>query len=129
MRHSTRMLCSFAASFALAASAGCRSGHPLSPEEQQSRQVRILVRNNNFADMAVWAVGNGVPSRIGTVNGNSTGKFALNPSLYSATDFRVDATPIGGFGRASSGSLVVLRGQVIIFTIEPDLGLSHGIIQ
>jgi hypothetical protein len=129
MRQSMRMLCSFSASLALVASAGCRSGHPLTPEEVQSQQLHVLVENHNYADMAVWAVGDGLSARIGTVNGNSTGRFHLNPSLYSAANFRVDATPIGGFGRASSGTLAVLRGQVLIFTIESDLGLSHGMIQ
>ncbi len=129
MRQSMRMLCSFSASLALVASAGCRSGHPLTPEEQQSQQLHVVVENHNFADMAVWAVGDGVPARIGTVNGNSTGRFRLNPSLFGANTFRVDATPIGGFGRASSGTLVVLRGQLVVFTIESELGLSHGMIR
>jgi hypothetical protein len=129
MRPPMRMLYTLSTSLVLVASGACRSGRPLTSEEQQSQQVRVLVENHNYADMAVWAVGDGVSSRIGTVNGNSTGRFALNPSLYSASSFRVDATPIGGFGRASSGILSVLRGQVVVFTIEPDLGLSHGMIQ
>lgn len=129
MRQRSRLLVPVLAALVLAAAPACRSANPWSTDEQQSDAVRLVVRNNNFADMDIWAVGDGLPTRIGTVTGNSSGSFALNSSLYSATDFRVVATPIGGNGRAGSGPLVVRNGQTIEFTINPQLRLSTAMIR
>jgi hypothetical protein len=79
--------------------------------------------------MDVYALSGGLPSRVGTVTGLSTARFALNPTLYSASDLRIIATPIGGNGRASSGPLAVRSGQTIDFTIGSRLALSFATVR
>lgn len=114
----------FAALVALSGVAACRSASPYDVGEAQPGNIGLVVRNNNFNDVDVYAVSSGLPSRIGTVTGNSSATFSLNPSLVSPTDFRIVATPIGGNGRASTGTVIVSPGQTIEFTIGPVLSQS-----
>jgi len=86
--------------------------------------VGLVVQNDNFADMDIYAVASGLATRIGTVSGGRTERFDLNASLYNASDFRIVGTPIGGNGRASTGPIVVTRGSTIHFTITPLLSAS-----
>ena len=81
--------------------------------------VGLRVQNNNFLDVDVYAVSQGVPTRLGTVTGNSTRDFVVDGSLVTQ-DFRVIATPIGARGQASTGAIIVSPGQTIEFTIPID---------
>ncbi|HEY2027244.1 MAG TPA: hypothetical protein VGG78_09550 [Gemmatimonadaceae bacterium] len=110
---------------ALSGAAACRSANPYDVAEAQPGNITLVVRNNNFNDVDVYAVSSGLATRIGTVTGNSSATFTLNPSLVSPTDFRVVATPIGGNGRASTGPINVAQGQTIEFTIGPVLSQSN----
>jgi hypothetical protein len=78
--------------------------------------VGLRVQNNNFLDVDVYAVSQGVPTRMGTVTGNSTKSFVVDGSLVTQ-DFRVLAIPIGGSGQASTGAIIVSPGQTIEFTV------------
>jgi hypothetical protein len=96
---------------------------------QQADGATLVVRNDNFADVDVYVVSAGLPTRVGTVTGNSTARFALSPSIIGPGDLRVIATPIGGNGRAYSGPLIVSPGQTIEFTIGPVLRQSNAIVR
>jgi hypothetical protein len=109
---------------ALSGAAACRSANPYDVAEAQPGNIALVVRNNNFNDVDVYAVSSGLATRIGTVTGNSSATFTLNPSLVSPTDFRIVATPIGGNGRASTGPINVSPGQTIEFTVGPVLSQS-----
>lgn len=109
---------------AIAGASACRSASPYDVEDAQPGNVTLTVRNNNFNDVDVYAVSSGLATRIGTVTGNSSASFRLNPTLVSATDFRIVATPIGGNGRATTGPISVTPGQTIEFTIGPVLSQS-----
>ena len=117
------------ATFALAAALtlstipACRSANPYAVGSQQD-PVSLIVRNDNFSDMDLYAVADGLPTRIGTVTGNSTQRFELSESMYRASDLRIIGTPIGGNGRASSGPIQVGSGQTIYFSIAPVLRQS-----
>lgn len=82
--------------------------------------VSLHVQNNNFLDVDVYAVSQGVPTRLGTVTGNSTRNFIIDGSLVTQ-DFRVIATPIGARGQASTGAIIVSPGQTIEFTVGSTL--------
>jgi hypothetical protein len=82
--------------------------------------VGLRVQNNNFLDVDVYAVSQGVPTRLGTVTGNSTRDFVVDGSLVTQ-DFRVIATPIGARGQASTGAIIVSPGQTIEFTVGSTL--------
>jgi len=104
----------------------CRSGNPYELGSVEGGGATLEVVNQNFSDMDVYAVAGGLATRVGTVTGNSTSKFALHSSMISADGLRVVASPIGGNGRASSGNLSVSPGQTIRFTIGVSLRLSHA---
>ena len=82
--------------------------------------VGLRVQNNNFLDFDVYAVSQGLPTRLGTVTGNSTRDFVVDGSLVTQ-DFRVIATPIGARGQASTGAIIVSPGQTIEFTVGSTL--------
>lgn len=108
-----------AASFATA----CRSSNAYEMG-QDAEAVGLMVQNDNYADIEIYAVGSGLATRVGTVSGRSTVRFDLSPSLYNTPDFRVVGAPIGGNGRASTGSIAVHRGNTIYFTIAPTFAAS-----
>ncbi|HEY5061233.1 MAG TPA: hypothetical protein VII52_06830 [Gemmatimonadaceae bacterium] len=124
---------SFAA-FALFASVlgigtACRSANPYAMD-QEIPGMALVVRNNNFNNMDVYAISAGLPTRIGTVTGNSAQSFKLHESFYTSSgDFRIVATPIGGNGRASSGQIAVSPGETIYFTIGSQLRQSSVTIR
>jgi hypothetical protein len=112
-----------------AALSACRSSNAYDIANRESTDATLIVENQNFYDVDVYALSSGLPTRIGTVSGNSTQTFTLRSTVYTATDFRLVATPIGGNGRGSSGLLAVSRGQTVKFTIAPVLNQSFAQIQ
>jgi hypothetical protein len=97
-------------------------------EVAPSTAIGLHVKNDNFLDMDVYAVSSGLATRVGTVTGNSSRTFVLDGSLADR-DFRIVATPIGGNGRASSGSLAVSPGETVDFTIGSILRNSTVFIR
>lgn len=119
----------FAAFVLSLATAGChRGGFANAPEGMQGA-VGLVVQNQNFYDMDLYVVSQGVATRVGDVTGNSTGRFRLDPSFFPSSELRVVATPVGGNGRAFSGPLNVAPGQTIVFTIGSVLRQSTASIR
>ena len=94
-----------------------------------STAIGLRVRNDNFLDMDVYAVSEGLATRLGTVTGNSRHNFVLDASRADGQDFRIVATPVGGNGRASTGNITVSPGQLIDFTIGSTLRNSSVAIR
>jgi hypothetical protein len=92
-------------------------------------KVRLVVKNESISEMGIYAVSDGVSSRVGTVSGFSTKAFAIEPYLLQVTHARIDGMPIGGNDRATTGDLFVSPGQVIEFTIRQTLRTSTVSIQ
>src|ERR1043166_8853214 len=99
----------------LTSGSACSRNNELGGDISPSEAITLQVRNNNFLDMDVYAVSQGLATRVGTVTGNSARTFVLSSSLSSATDFRIVATPLRGNGRASTGSVNVAPGQTLEF--------------
>ena len=118
------MAAAVTASTATACSRPNEAGGELAP----ANSIGLVVKNQNFYDMDVYAVSQGLATRVGTVTGNSSRTFTLHPSLASQ-DLRIVATPIGGNGRASSGNVQAGAGQTIEFTIGSMLAHSTVIIR
>jgi hypothetical protein len=111
------------------AAAGChRGGFTNAPAGTQGA-VGLIVQNQNFYDMDVYVVSEGLATRVGEVTGNSTGRFTLDPSFFPTSEIRVIATPVGGNGRASSGPLNVAPGQTVTFTVASVLRQSTATIR
>lgn len=109
--------------------AGCAHTAQASGDVAPATAIGLRVRNDNFLDMDVYAISAALPTRLGTVTGNSTRNFVLDASMADGQDFRIVATPIGGNGRATTGNIAVSPGQVIDFTIGSTLRNSSVIIR
>jgi hypothetical protein len=109
-----------AAAATLSTATSCSRPNEAAGDLSPATSIGLTVTNQNFADMDVYAVSDGLATRLGTVTGNTTRSFALHGSM-ATSDLRIVATPIGGNGRASSGSLIVSPGQTIDFKISPVL--------
>ena len=115
-----------AGALVLPALGACRSANAYDVESPMPERVVLNVKNDYFLDADVYALSSGLPTRIGTVTGLSSAKFALSPTLWEAGDFRIIAAPIGGNGRASSGPLSLHAGSEVQFTIGSSLRQSHA---
>src|SRR5207245_1646112 len=116
MRTSRLLVGLFAAGTALSSLSACSRANQAAGEVAPASAIGLQVKNENFLDMDVYAVSQGLATRVGTVTGNSSRTFVLDQSV-AAQDLRIVATPIGGNGRASSGTVTVSPGQTIQFTI------------
>jgi hypothetical protein len=117
-----------AATVTLSAGTACSRPNEAGGELAPATSIGLQVKNQNFYDMDVYVVSQGLATRVGTVTGNSTRTFMLHPSLASQ-DLRIVATPIGGNGRASSGNISVGEGQTIEFTIGSSMRNSTVFIR
>ena len=86
--------------------------------------IPILVRNENFLDMNVYASAGGMQRRLGMVPGNSSGSFTIPWNFGTGQGIVITAVPIGGRGSASSGALNVGIGQMIDFLVASQLRQS-----
>jgi hypothetical protein len=95
-----------------------------------SRSVSVLVTNNNYWDMKVYAVvGSSVPIRLGTVTGVSSARFTARPALFPTGTLRLVASQLGGRETADSGPLQVNGGEAVTFTIQPNTGTSFAFVR
>src|SRR4051812_15537637 len=120
MKGKTILISLFAASATLSSMTACSRNNQAAGDVAPASSIGLVVTNQNFWDMDVYAVSDGLATRVGTVTGNTTRRFVLNPTL-ATQDLRIVGTPIGGNGRASSGNLAVSPGQTINFTIGSAL--------
>lgn len=90
--------------------------------------IPVHVQNENFLDMNVFVVSSGVTRRLGLVTGNSAADFKVAWSLVNGQTISLTATPIGGRGSATSGSLNVAPGQMIDFKIGSVLRQSTATV-
>ena len=128
MKH-TRMFAALLAiaPLALSANACGRSGEA-GGEVVPAGSVGLDVRNQNFLDVDVFQIVDGFSTRLGTVTGNGSRHFLLDPTVGSR-NFHLLAVPIGGAGRASSGTVAVSAGQTIVFTVGAVLANSNVLIK
>jgi hypothetical protein len=112
----------------LSAGGACSRANQAAGEISPANMITVVVKNENFLDMDVYAVSQGLATRLGTVTGNGTRTFLSDASM-AAQDFRIVATPIGGNGRASTGALVVSPGQTVDFRIGSTMRNSSVFIR
>jgi hypothetical protein len=131
-----RIVATSMAALMLALVAGACASAPKTVTETSTGEVApaegsvgLVVHNDNYADMDVYVVSEGLATRIATVTGNSVQRFWLDPSFFPTDQLRIVATPIGGNGRASSGALSVSSGQTIDFTIAPSMRQSTATVR
>jgi hypothetical protein len=94
-----------------------------------SDAVSVLVTNNNYNDVNVYAVRGGERIRLGTVTGNNSASFTLDRSIYGVNDVSLIAVPIGGFGSARSPRMSLSAGDSVEFRIMPVLDQSSVFVR
>lgn len=99
-------------------------------EEQAVTPLDIVVTNNHFSDMKIYAMAEtGSMVRLGTVNGLSSGSFKVRRSMFPTGVLRLLASPIGGYGVAQSGMLQVTNAQLATLTVQPNIAASFGLVR
>lgn len=101
---------------------------PLSAQYSKAKpDTRVLiVENNNWSDVAIYAVHISVKQRIGTVTALSKAKFHLPPRFFRDDgSLRIYARPIGGGSAFGDGahtteSLRVRMGGEALLTLSVD---------
>jgi hypothetical protein len=93
--------------------------------EVGGEQTTLVVENNNWLDMTVYVVRNGMRSRVGSVPSLSRSKFVLAPSLIGGSgNFRILADPLGSSTGYTSDPIFVTTGQEVRFKVENNLRTS-----
>src|SRR5215211_88987 len=119
----SRTIATIAATVTWALTGACSRPNEAAGDLAPEGVIGLQVQNDNFLDIDVFAVTGGQPARLGMVTGHTARSFALRPGM-AVRDLRIVATPIGGRGQASTGSVVVAPGQTIVFTVGSTLGNS-----
>jgi hypothetical protein len=91
--------------------------------------VGVEVKNDNFADVDVYAIIEGQARRLGTVTGNTTKSFSLRASDLVTGTVRLVAEAIGSAASASSGQMAVGGGQTVVFHIAPAINQSSASVR
>ena len=116
------------AAFLALSVAGCASQSGprfLIGNRAQSQDIRIQVVNDNFLDMSVYAMTDGVNLRLGDVTGKSSDSFTLDLDRVSPSQgLRLLADPIGSRNAFLSDAVSVIPGTTVILNISPDLQQS-----
>jgi hypothetical protein len=87
--------------------------------------ITVRIANNNQLDVTVYVVNQGMRMRIGTVTSASTARFELPlRQIGSSGEFRLLADPIGSTRTMTSEVVHVFPGQVVEWTLAPDLRQS-----
>ncbi len=107
------------------ANACARPSETAAGEVVPVNSAALQLRNDDFLDLDVFAVTDGMATRLGTVTGNASDTFVLDPSMMN-TDLQIVATPIGGNGRASTGKIIVAPGEIIEFRV--GYGLKNNTV-
>ena len=84
----------------------------------------VMVNNNNWSDITVYATRNGATVRLGSVTSMSTERFELPAVMLGAGELRLIADPLGSTNTYRTQPVLVTRGQEIEFTLQNNLALS-----
>lgn len=109
----------------------CASGHEapaVGPQDVQpapSSEARVHVRNNNWADVDVYVVRSGLPTRLGTVTSMQDGVFEIPSTvLAGAPQLQLLVEPIGGSNPFLTQPMTIGEGQLVDLRVENNLALS-----
>jgi hypothetical protein len=90
-----------------------------------NERTTLLVENNNWADMTVYVVRNGIRARVGTVPSFGRARFVLSDALVGGSgELRLLADPIGSNNRFLSDPIHLGPGQQVRFRLENNVQLS-----
>lgn len=101
-------------------------GSRAAPDED----IRVEVVNDNYLDMGVFVMMDGVNFRLGDVVGKHTDSFTLDPTRISPSQgLRLLADPVGSRNVFLSDEVSVNPGVTVVFNISPNLQQSYVILR
>lgn len=131
LRLATMLLISFAVALALASVA---QGQETAPAEShveavadspRDGSITVVVDNQNWSDLRVYALVSGVRYRLGTAYTFRPVEFEIPRHLQTdVKGLELVAFPIGGSGLHRSGSVLVNPGDVVQWTVQNRPGFS-----
>ncbi len=121
LRHATTIAC-----LALATLSGCLKPPGPTPSDPVAGSRVVLTVNNNYrADVTVYVVSDGQPTRVGLATSSTTASFDIPARLLGqGRQIRLRADPIGVRSVHTSELIRVGPGQRIEWTLETDLSRS-----
>ncbi len=91
--------------------------------------VFVTVENNNWSDMRLYALRNGIRYRLGTVVSFTKERFALPRHLQpDHKPVQLLADPIGGRRSVKSYPVYLSSGEELIWALQNNLALSGVIV-
>lgn len=104
---------------------GCATGQGgRGGDETPSGPTTVEVDNGNFADVVVYALGDGRYQRLGTVTGHHRERFELPRHMEGALRLRLVADPIGATTSYFSEQLLFTPGDVLVLNVGATINLS-----
>ena len=94
-------------------------------ESAPNAPVAVVVTNNNWMDVVVYAVSYGNKTRLGSVTTGMEQRFRLPASmLVQSGSFYLEAHPVGSNEVYRSDPIMVNPGNRVIWSLENQLSLS-----
>ena len=103
----------------LSGSACARGG--LEEAAPSDSPVRVEVTNRNALPVEIYAVGNGITRRLGTVHPGMDAHFAIPANLTTSGGVELQAGPAASSNRFSSGELLLAPGTIVEFIVAAQL--------
>jgi len=95
-----------------------------------SERTALVVENNNWQDMTVYLLRDGMRHRLGSVPTLGRQRFRLTPAMISgAGTLRIVADPLGSNRAWVSEPFYVQMGDVVQFKLENNIALSSYMIR
>ena len=90
-----------------------------------TERTTMLVENNNWSDMTVYILRDGVRTRMGAVPSMGRATFVLSSALVGGTgEIRVQADPLGSTNKWTSQPILIVPGNQVRFRLENNVALS-----
>jgi hypothetical protein len=112
----------------LLCASACAKGGTDSPGPNNSR-VRVEVTDRNPLPIEVYAVGNGIEHRLGTVHPGMKAQFAIPANLTTSGGVELLAAPTQSNQRFRSGELLLAPGSIVDLIVATQLFNSTATIR
>ncbi len=106
----------------------CAKGGTDTPTPDDSA-VRVEVTNRNPLPIEVYAVGNGIEQRLGTVHPGMNAQFTIPANLTTSGGVELLAAPTQSNQRFRSGELLLAPGSIVDLIVAPQLFSSTATIR
>jgi len=120
-----------AAFAAVVGGSGCASAAKKSGGEAAhiNDSATMVVENNNWQDMTVYLVRNGIRQRLGSVPSMGRANFRLGPGLIGGSgEIRLLADPLGSNVKFLSEPILIFAGRQVRFKVENNLSVSSYMV-